>query len=124
MKQLTNREEEIMELIWDNGPLFVKDIIRLWADEKPHYNTISTIVRIMEEKGFIGHEQYGNTHRYHALISRQEFSKGTIKDVVAKYFNKSYASVISMFVQEEEISFEEIQKLIQQAKSNKNKTNG
>lgn len=121
MKQLTNREEEIMDLIWNNGPLFVKDMINLWGDPKPHYNTISTIVRIMEEKGFIGHEQFGNTHRYHALLSREEFSRDTIKEVVVKYFNKSYASVISMFVQEEAISIEEIQKLIQQAKSNKPK---
>ena len=91
---------------------------------KPHYNTISTIVRILEDKGFIGHEQYGNAYRYHALISREEFSRITIKEVVGKYFNKSYASVVSMFVQEEKISPEEIQELIQQAKSIKNMNNG
>ncbi len=124
MKHLTNREEEIMEIFWEKGFLFVKEIINLLDAPKPHYNTISTIVRILEDKGFIGHEQYGNTYRYHALISREEFSRITIKEVVGKYFNKSYASVVSMFVQEEKISPEEIQELIQQAKSIKNMNNG
>ena len=124
MKHLTNREEEIMEIFWEKGFLFVKEIIDLLDAPKPHYNTISTIVRILEDKGFIGHEQYGNTYRYHALISREEFSRITIKEVVGKYFNKSYASVVSMFVQEEKISPEEIQELIQQAKSIKNMNNG
>ncbi len=124
MKHLTNREEEIMEFFWEKGSLFVKEIIDLMAAPKPHYNTISTIVRILEEKGFIGHEQFGNTYRYYALISKDEFSRNTIKEVVGKYFNKSYASVVSMFVQEEKISPEEIQELIQQAKSIKNMNNG
>ena len=124
MKHLTNREEEIMEIFWEKDSLFVKEIIDLLDAPKPHYNTISTIVRILEDKGFIGHEQYGNTYRYYALISKEEFSRITIKEVVGKYFNKSYASVVSMFVQEEKISPEEIQELIQQAKSIKNMNNG
>jgi len=123
MKHLTNREEEIMELFWDNGALFVKEIIDFLAEPKPHYNTISTIVRTLEEKGFVGHEQFGNTHRYFAAITREEFSKNTIKNMVGKYFNKSYASVVSMFVQEEKISLEEIQELIRQAENAKNKQN-
>lgn len=124
MKHLTNREEEIMELFWGKGPLFVKEIIDLLEAPKPHYNTISTIVRILEEKGFVGHEQFGNTYRYQALISKEEFSRNTLKDVIGKYFNKSYAAVVSMFVQEEKISPEEIQELIRQAKSGKTKNNG
>jgi len=123
MKHLTNREEEIMELFWDNGALFVKEIIDFLEEPKPHYNTISTIVRTLEEKGFVGHEQFGNTHRYFAAITREEFSKNTIKNMVGKYFNKSYASVVSMFVQEEKISLEEIQELIRQAENAKNKQN-
>ena len=119
MKHLTNREEEIMELFWQKGALFVKEIIDELAEPKPHYNTISTIVRGLEEKGFLGHEQFGNTHRYLAIITREEFSKNTIKNMVGKYFNKSYASVVSMFVEEENISLEEIKELIRQAKSSK-----
>lgn len=120
MKHLTNREEEIMELFWDKGALFVKEIIDFLEEPKPHYNTISTIVRTLEEKGFVDHEQFGNTHRYFAVISKEEFSKNTIKNMVGKYFNKSYASVVSMFVQEEKISIEEIQELIRQAQNAKN----
>jgi predicted transcriptional regulator len=119
MKHLTNREEEIMELFWEKGPLFVKEIIEQLGEPKPHYNTISTIVRLLEEKGFVGHEQFGNTHRYYAIISREEFSRNTLKNMVGKYFNQSYASVVSMFVQEEKISLEEIQELIRQAENTK-----
>lgn len=123
MKHLTNREEEIMEIFWGKGSMFVKDVIELLADPKPHYNTVSTIVRGLEEKGFVGHEQFGNTYRYFAHISREEFSKNSIKNLVSKYFNTSYASVVSMFVEEHKISTEEIQELIRQAESRKNKEN-
>jgi BlaI family penicillinase repressor len=119
MKHLTNREEEIMELFWEKGDLFVKEIIEMLEEPKPHYNTISTIVRLLEDKGFVGHKQYGNTYRYFALISREEFSKNTMKKMVNKYFDQSYASVVSMFVKEEKISIEEIQELIQQVLNNK-----
>ena len=124
MKHLTNREEEIMEFFWEKGPMFVKDLIELFADPKPHYNTVSTIVRGLEEKGFIDHEQFGNTYRYFARISREEFSNHYIKDMVSKYFNASYASVVSMFVEENKISTEEIQELIRQVESRKNNKNG
>ncbi len=120
MKHLTNREEEIMEVFWTKGAIYVKDIIDEMPEPKPHYNTVSTIVRGLEDKGFVGHEQFGNTYRYSAIISREEFSKDTIKSMVGKYFNKSYASVVSMFVEEEKISIEEIKELIKQAKSAKN----
>ena len=123
MKHLTNREEEIMELFWEKGSLFVKEIIDQLAEPKPHYNTISTIVRGLEEKGFVGHEQFGNTYRYLAIISREEFSRNTIKNMVSKYFNTSYASVVSMFVKEENISLEEIKELIRPVESQKNETN-
>jgi predicted transcriptional regulator len=123
MKHLTNREEEIMEVFWTKGAIYVKDIVDEMPDPKPHYNTVSTIVRGLEEKGFVGHEQFGNTYRYAAIISREEFSKDTIKSMVGKYFNKSYASVVSMFVEEEKISIEEIKALIEQVKSSKNGSN-
>ncbi len=119
MKHLTNREEEIMEIFWEKGSLFIKDVIEQLTDPKPHYNTISTIVRTLEDKGFIDHKQYGNTYQYFAIIPREEFSKNSIKNLVSKYFDKSYASVVSMFVEEQKISTEEIQELIRQAESRK-----
>ena len=122
MKHLTNREEEIMDIFWQKESVFVKDIIDELPEPKPHYNTISTIVRGLEEKGFVGHEQFGNTYRYFAIISREEFSKNTIKNLVSKYFDKSYSSVVSMFVEEEKISVEEIKALIRQVEINKNES--
>jgi predicted transcriptional regulator len=116
---LTNREEEIMGFFWEKGPMFVKELVELFSMPRPHYNTVSTIVRGLEEKGFIDHEQFGNTYRYFAIISREEFSKSSIKNLVSKYFNASYSSVVSMFVEEQKISTEEIQELIRQAESNK-----
>jgi predicted transcriptional regulator len=124
MKHLTNREEEIMNIFWQKGSLYVKEVIDELPDPKPHYNTISTIVRGLEEKGFLGHEQFGNTHRYHAIISKDEFSRNTIKKIVGKYFNKSYSSVVSMFVEEENITTEEIKELIRQVESRKKNQNG
>lgn len=121
MKHLTNREEEIMGFFWEKGPMFVKDLVGLFPKPKPHYNTISTIVRGLEEKGFVGHEQFGNTYRYFAKISRGDFSKSSIRNLVKKYFNASYSSVVSMFVEEEKISAAEIRELIRQAKSRKSK---
>jgi len=123
MKHLTNREEEIMEIFWEKGSMYVKDVIDLLAGTKPHYNTISTVVRGLEEKGFVGHEQFGNTYRYFAVISREEFSKNSIKNLVSKYFNTSYASVVSMFVEEQKITTEEIQELIREVESRKSTQN-
>lgn len=122
MKHLTNREEEIMDIFWEKESLYVKEIVDEMSDPKPHYNTISTIVRGLEEKGYLGHEQFGNTHRYHAIISREEFSRNTIKKIVGKYFNKSYSSVVSMFVEEEKISIEEIKELIRLTENPKPKS--
>lgn len=119
MKHLTNREEEIMGFFWEKGPMFVKELVEIFPNPKPHYNTVSTMVRGLEEKGFLDHEQFGNTYRYFPVISREEFSKSSIRKLVGKYFNSSYSSVVSMFVEEQKISAEEIQKLILHAKSNK-----
>jgi len=117
MKHLTNREEEIMNLFWEKGHLFVKEVIDPLAEPKPHYNTISTIVRGLEEKGFLDHEQFGNTHRYFAIISKEEFSKNTLNKMVGKYFNKSYASVVSMLIDEKKITLNEIKEFIKQAEA-------
>lgn len=121
MKHLTNREEEIMNIFWEKGPLFVKELIEFLPEPKPHYNTISTIVRGLVEKKYLDFTAFGTTHRYSAAVTKEEFSKSTIKDVISKYFNKSYSSVVSMFVEEEDISTDEIKKLIDQAESGKKK---
>ncbi|MDR1984017.1 MAG: BlaI/MecI/CopY family transcriptional regulator [Prevotellaceae bacterium] len=112
MKQLTTKEEEIMGFFWKEGPLFVKELLTFYDEPRPHFNTISTIVRILENKGFVSHETFGNTYRYFATISEEEFHKGTLGNVVCKYFNNSYLNIVSAFVEEEKISLEELRELI------------
>ena len=119
MKKLTQKEEEIMNYFWEKGPMFVKDLKEMYADRKLHYNTLSTIVRGLEEKGFIDHEQFGNTHRYFAAISKEDYSKKTLGSVVKKYFNNSYKNVVSLLVEEDNLSLEELKKLIEEIENSK-----
>ncbi len=113
MKSLTNREEELMKLFWEKGPLFVKEIIPLLDDPKPHFNTISTIVRGLESKGYVSHEAFGNTHRYFAAVSESDYGKKTLRSVVNRYFGSSYLNAVSSLVKEEKISIDELKSLIE-----------
>ncbi|MGF1587114.1 MAG: BlaI/MecI/CopY family transcriptional regulator [Bacteroidales bacterium] len=114
--KLTNREEQIMNYLWENGESFVKDIISSFDKPKPHYNTISTIVRNLEQKGFINHEDFGSTFRYFAAISKEEYAKNNVRQQVEKYFNNSYKSFISSLVESNDLTIEEIKELIKLAK--------
>ena len=112
MQKLTNKEEELMLYFWERGAMFVKDVVALYDEPKPHFNTISTMVRTLESKGFLDHETFGNTYRYHPIISQEEFSKGVLGNVVTRYFENSYKSVVSALIDEEKISIEELEELI------------
>ena len=114
MKGLTAKEEEIMGFFWEKGPLYVKELLSFYNDPKPHFNTLSTIVRGLEEKGYLSHEAFGNTYRYFAIVSNDEFRSRTLKGVISKYFNNSYLSAISSLVKKEEISVDELKQLIQE----------
>ena len=117
MKRLTSKEEEILGYFWAKGPLFVRELLGLQEEPKPHYNTLSTIVRTLEEKGYIGYKVFGNTHQYYALISEDEYRKKTLKQVVDKYFDNSYTRVVSTLIEEEALTLDELQELIQQIKN-------
>lgn len=121
MKKLTGKEEEIMGFFWQEGPLFVKQMLEFYDEPRPHINTLSTIVRNLEEKGYVGHRTYGNTYQYYAVVSQEDFKTKTLKHFISKYFNNSYLSVVSSFMQEEEISLEELKKLIHEAENANNK---
>ena len=114
MKGLTAKEEEIMGFFWEKGPLFVKELLAFYSDPKPHFNTLSTIVRGLEEKGYLSHEAFGNTYRYFAVVSNEEFRSRTLKGVISKYFDNSYLSAVSSLVKKEEISVDELKQLIQE----------
>ena len=117
MKTLSAREEEIMGFFWEKGPLFVKEIIGLYEEPRPHFNTLSTFVRALEEKGYLSHRTFGNTYQYYAVVSRDEFKKKTLKSVICKYFNNSYLGVVSSLVKEEEISLSELKELIREVEN-------
>ena len=119
MKKLTIKEEEIMNFFWEKGPMYVKELKELYTDQKLHYNTLSTMVRTLEEKGFIDHEQFGNTHRYFAAITKEEYRKGKLGNVVKNYFNNSYKNVVSLLVEEENLSLDDLKKLIAEIENNK-----
>ena len=114
MKILTAKEEEVMGFFWEKGPLFVKQLLEFYENPRPHFNTLSTIVRGLEEKGFLAHTAYGNTYQYYALVSADDFKRKTLKSIISKYFNNSYLSAVSSLVKEEKISVEELKQLIEE----------
>lgn len=114
MKPLTKKEEEIMDFFWEKGPLFVKEIVALYNEPRPHVNTVSTFVRILENRGFVKHEALGGSYRYYAAINQAEYRRRTLKHVIGKFFNNSYLGMVSSLVKEEEISLDELKELIRQ----------
>jgi predicted transcriptional regulator len=121
MQKLTAREEELMRFFWENGALFIKEILAYYDEPKPHFNTLSTIARGLEEKGFLAHRVYGNTHQYYALVSREQYSEGTLRGVVSKYFHDSYLHAVSALVRSEKISIEELKALIHEVETKNQK---
>ncbi|MFV0537559.1 MAG: BlaI/MecI/CopY family transcriptional regulator [Dysgonomonas sp.] len=122
MKNLTKKEEEILTFLWVKGPMRVKDIQDLYDDPKPHVNTISTLIRILEDKGYVGYKPVGKAYRYHALVSKDNFKKNTLKKVVSDYFNNSYLGVVSSLIEEEKVSVEDLKQLIEKVENaHKNK---
>ena len=112
MKRLTTKEREIMELYWQHGPMFVKELLEYYDEPRPHFNTLSTMVRILEKEGYLDHKQFGNTYQYYPLISEAEYGRKSIAGIIKNYFDDSYLSAVSSFVKEEKISVEDLRELI------------
>lgn len=110
--KLTAKEEEIMSFFWDKGPLFVRELLDCYSQSRPHFNTLSTIVRSLEEKGFLDHTAFGNTHQYFPVISREEFRRSTLKGVIRKYYSSSAFSAVSSLIDEEAISLNDLKQLV------------
>jgi BlaI family penicillinase repressor len=112
MRDLTKAEEQIMQVLWAIQPAFVKDIISELPEPKPAYSTVSTIVRILESKGFVDHEAFGPTHRYFAIISKDEYSHFSMKKMLENYFDGSLKKMVSSFSNREQIDLIELDALL------------
>lgn len=112
MKRLTKKEEIIMAHFWEKGPLFVRELRELYPDPKPHFSTLSTQVRTLQDEGFIDHKAYGPTYQYFAKVTREEYNKCSLTGLIDKYFNNSYINAVSALVKEEKITVEELKELI------------
>lgn len=122
MKSLTNKEEEIMNHYWDKGEMQIRELQALYDDPKPHVNTLSTLVHILEDKGFLSHRNLKTrTYAYFPKISREGYKRGSLNNVVNKFFGKSYLGVVSTLVSEEKISLDELKDLIKRLRRTKMK---
>lgn len=119
MKKLTKKEEEIMNLFWDKGPLFVRELRELYPEPRPHINTLSTMVRILESNGYVGHKSFGTTYQYYPLVDREDYKKSSLSSIISNYFGNSYLSAVSTLVKEEKITVEELKELIEQIEKGK-----
>ncbi len=111
MKELTKAEEQVMQLIWEIKQGFVKEILDRMEEPKPAYNTVSTIVRILEKKGYVGYKAYGKTHQYYPLVSKQDYRKELMGGVVKNYFSNSFRQLVSFFAEEKQLSLKELEEL-------------
>ena len=114
MKKLTRKEEEIMNHFWDKGAMFVRELLDLYAEPKPHFNTLSTMVRTLEANGYVSHKAYGNSYQYYPIVSREDYAGSSFKGIVSSYFNNSYLNAVSALVKEEKISLDDLKDLINQ----------
>jgi len=112
MQKLTNKEEEIMQILWKLEKAFVKEVLAEITEEQPHYNTLSTIVRNLEEKGFVSHNAFGNTHQYFPIVKMEDYRKRFMNTAIDTYFDSSYKNMVSFFAKEEKISAEELREIL------------
>ena len=111
MKELTKGEEQVMQVIWSIGQGFANEIMAAFPEPKPAYNTVLTVIKILEKKGFVKHETFCRANRYSAAISKEEYSQRYLGSVVERYFNNSYLDLVSAFAKKENFSLEELEAL-------------
>ena len=120
-KPLTKAEEQIMHALWQLDKAFVKDIIDVLPEPKPHYNTVSTIIKILSDKGFVATESLGKSNRYYPSVTKDEYSKKTMKQFVKGYFEGSFSNMLSFFAKEKDITVEELEDILKELKKNTKK---
>jgi BlaI family transcriptional regulator, penicillinase repressor len=114
--QLTKAEEQVMQILWEKESGLVKDIRDSFSDPKPARNTVSTVLRVLEKKGYVGHKAYGNVHLYHPLISKSNYSKSQLFGLLENYFNNSFPAMASFFAREKDLTVRELDDLLDAAK--------
>ena len=121
IKELTKAEEQIMQVLWDLEKGFVKDVVDQLPEPTPAYNTVSTIIRILETKGFIGHKAFGKSHRYFPLISIEEYKSFATEKLLSGYFDNSVENMFSFFVKEKKLDLKEADEILKLIEKLKNK---
>ena len=112
MQKLTNKEEKIMQILWKLKKAFVKEVLAEIVDDKPHYNTLSTIIRNLEEKGFVSYNAFGNTHQYFPIVKMEDYRKRFMSNAIENYFDSSYKNMVSFFAEENKISVDEFREIL------------
>ena len=115
--RLTKAEEQIMQILWDMEEGLVKDIRNRFSDPEPARNTVSTVVRVLERKGFVGHRAYSNVHIYYPLVSKSEYSKHQLFGLMENYFNNSFPALASFFAREKDMSIKDLEELMEDTKN-------
>ncbi len=116
IQKLTKAEEDIMKMLWDHGPTTVSAMIEKMEGDKPPHSTVSSIIRILEKKGFVNHKTYGRTYEYFSIIEKETYSKFSIKNLLSNYFEGSVNEMVSFLIKEEEVDIKELQKMLKNIK--------
>ena len=114
---LTRAEEQIMQILWDLGEGLVREVRERFPDPKPVRNTVSTVIRILERKGFVGHKTYGNVHVYYPLVSRESYSKSQLLGLMENYFDNSFPAMVSFFAKETDLTIGELDKVLKELRN-------
>ncbi|MCC2545971.1 BlaI/MecI/CopY family transcriptional regulator [Hymenobacter sp. BT175] len=119
--ELTKAEEQVMQVLWQRGPSFVKDVLVEMPAPPPAYNTVSTIIRILEQKGFVDHEAFGRTHRYFAVVAQDDYRRFSLRKLLGGYFGGSFSRLVSFFAKEEDLDAAQLEKLLHLAQQDLSK---
>jgi BlaI family transcriptional regulator, penicillinase repressor len=114
MKTLTKAEEQIMHIIWELDRVLVRDILEQLPEPKPAYNTVSTVVRVLEKKGFVDHKSYGTTYEYYPQVSKEEYTRFHFREFLSKYFDNSFPQMASFFATENNIGIEDLEEMLRE----------
>ena len=117
---ITEKEAVLMNMLWENGAMFIREMVEIYPEPKPHFNTVSTTIRILEKKGYVGHEVIAGSHRFFAIAQRAEFGDRTLAQVIRDYFGNSYKRAVSALAEEEKISAKELREIIDLIESKEN----